>query len=172
MSLDSTDGTILRMPLDPSAPDTVSIVGYLNQLAVEFGRNPQVRIYTEFVLPASLANNDIPGQIRASLDFVKERVLYVADPEGTEYVKSPLVMFGDIVDRGRAIGDCDDHCLLLASMLRSLGMDARIIGVKQSSASTYFDHVIVQVQQNGQWIDLDPCAKQVGTPHYPERLIV
>lgn len=169
--IDSTDGRILLFAIDEGRPDSESIVRVLNELAVDFGRNPEVRQFTELALPATMRDNDIPAQIRSATTFVRQHVTFVADPEGTEYVKSPLRMFTDIFSLGRALGDCDDHCLLLASMLRSLGIPAWIVGVKQGPASTYFDHVIVEVDLAGRLLTIDPSCKNGVPPDYNERLI-
>jgi len=169
--LTQTDGGIILFPLDPAYPDSHSIIAWLNELVVMFGRDPDVRAYTERILPTTLFDNDILGYLRAITAFVKENVKYVSDPEGTEYVISPLVLLQRIEQQGLARGDCDDHCLLHAAMARSLGINERIIGVKQGPQSTYFDHVIVEAPVDGQTIDIDPCAKIAPQPTYLEKLI-
>lgn len=164
---------VLYYPLDPGRTDSENILVYLNQFAVQFGREPQVRLAAEQLLPSTLYNNDIAGQVNAVTAFVKDRVKYLADPEGTEFVRSPLNMLNDIANQGFVYGDCDDHCLLWASLLRSLGLDAQIIGVKQDEQrSQWFDHVIGRVPYNGRWVELDLCCKGSIQPQYKEKLIV
>lgn len=168
--LTQTDGGIILFPISDAAPDAYSILVWLNTLAVTFGRDPDVRAFTESILPP-LFDNDIEGQLRAVTNYVKTNVKYLSDPEGTEYVISPLVLMQRIEKQGYAYGDCDDHCLLHAAMVRSLGIDERIIGVKQGPTSTYFDHVIVQAPLDGQLIDIDLCSKMAPQPNYQEKLV-
>lgn len=169
MNIAATDGQVLYFPIDERYPDSFSIVAWLNELAVQFGRNPSVRDYAELLIPRWYGNNDLSGVIDTVLQWVKDNVQYMPDPEGTEYVINPLVLLERIVHfTGRPpLGDCDDHALLLASVLRTFGIDARIVGVKERPDSTWFDHVIVVVA-NGQGglRFLDPCAKLGPQPDY------
>jgi transglutaminase-like putative cysteine protease len=168
----ASTGVLIRLPLDPKYPDAYSILAYLNQLGDAFGRDPTVREYTRRVLPAGIANNDVQTQVNSVTRFVKRSLRYVPDPDGTEYVISPIVLLGLITSNQPAIGDCDDHVLLLNSMLGSLGIPARAIGVKLSTQDR-FDHVISQAKLNGAWVDIDPCAKGgVVPPLYAERLVL
>jgi transglutaminase-like putative cysteine protease len=56
--------------------------------------------------------------------YVYEGVKYVDDPKGEEYIATPCET---ILTGG---GDCEDHAILLASMLESVGIDAKIIWLK------------------------------------------
>lgn len=165
-----TDGAIRRLPISDDYPDAFSIVRHLQTLSVEFGRNPDVRMYAALILPLGIGDNDARAHIRVMTEFVKQSVKYVADPEGTEFVISPLVMLKDIWSNGSTIGDCDDHVLLFNSLLRSLGIETKVIGVKLHGGDR-FDHVIAAALCDGEWIDVDLCAKDVPQPFYGERLV-
>ncbi|MGH9501650.1 MAG: transglutaminase-like domain-containing protein [Terriglobales bacterium] len=54
-------------------------------------------------------------------------------------------------------GDCDDHSMLVAALLASLGYRVRFRTIATSQASDEFSHVFVEVQdkQTRQWIPLD-----------------
>jgi len=56
--------------------------------------------------------------------YVHERVSYVDDPKGEEYIATPCET---ILTGG---GDCEDHAILFASMLESVGIDAKMIWLK------------------------------------------
>jgi len=185
----ATDGSIILFPLASGVPDAQSIVAWLNTLTgandgpltseavaagAPWGMNPDVRAYAEMLLPRNLRDNDLEGIADAALAFVKDNLAYVPDPLDTEYVKSPLVMLHNIVHKGRDFGDCDDHCVLLASILRTLGIDARIVGVRERSDSEWFDHVIVlaSLYGGGPYKFMDPCAKGVAQPDYSRREIM
>lgn len=167
--LDRTDWNIQRMPIDEAFPDAFSIVRHLQSLSVEFGRMPDVRMYASLILPVALGDNNVRGQIDCMTRFVKRHVKYVADPEGTEFVISPLIMLAEIWERGETIGDCDDHVLLLNALLRSLGIQTKVVGVKLHTPDR-FDHVISSAFDGDRWQDIDLCAKVVPQPFYGERL--
>ena len=95
---------------------------------------------------------------------------YLLDPEGSEYFIDPLALIQEIETNGHAFGDCDDHVSLLNSMARSMGFEARAVGVHLHD-DRLWDHVISQVRLNGQWIDIDPCVKTNDTPFYREKLV-
>lgn len=102
--------------------------------------------------------------------FVKDRVIYVPDPQGFELVTAPDVMLVQILRNGRTHGDCDDHVLLLNTLLTSIGFATVFIGVKQGGED--FNHVISGVDLNGQYLDIDPCDKTGMNVKYEEKYVV
>jgi len=114
-------------------------------------------------------NNDTDGMLRNILAFVKSRMTYVPDPDGFEFVTAPDILLADILQRGTAYGDCDDHVLLLNTMLQTIGFTTKFTAVRLNDTSQYLDHVIATVWQNGTWVDYDPCAKFKPQPLYSDR---
>ncbi len=161
---------INSVPLDPSQPDAFSIIARLNQLGDVFSRDPRIRLFAETLLHGGMRDNDQPAQAEAVLNFVKTHVRYVRDPQGGEYIYTPEAMIRNIQANGFALGDCDDHVLLLNSLLGSLGFAAQAAGVKLWGSDRY-NHVISRVAINGYWTLLDPCAKGVPMPNYRDVLI-
>ena len=162
------DGLYRQIPLDGLTSDASQIVGTLNQLAEQFGTMPEVREFTVSVL-GLVANNDISQQVYVIADFVRSKMIYVLDPAGTEYIISPCRLIEQIQTQGYSHGDCDDHVLLLNSMLRSIGLNAVAVAVKLYQAD-YHDHVISSVDINGVWRDIDPCAKNGYQPTYTQQV--
>jgi Transglutaminase-like superfamily len=108
---------------------------------------------------AATKGHDAIGEIHALFYFVRDRIKYVRDPIDLERVQ----------DAARTLqlktGDCDDKCVLLASLLASIGYLPRF--TVQSQDGHDFDHVYVEVfdDQAGEWIPLDPTADCLaGTP--------
>jgi transglutaminase-like putative cysteine protease len=161
-------GSVMRIPIDEQRPDAHTIIAALQLVVDQFGRDPRVR-QAALSLLSSRVNND-PGNIRVLHRWVVNHMTYMADPDGAELVQTPLVLLRQIENKGRAYGDCDDHVVLLGSMLVSIGVPARVAGVKLGN-SPVFNHVVVEVPVNGSWKVLDPCAKNTATPLYGERLI-
>jgi transglutaminase-like putative cysteine protease len=168
--MEGGEPAVLYFELDETKPDAPQILARLQALSIYFGRSPYVREYTRRVLPPALGNNNLGGVVRAVFAFVQNNLDYLPDPEGTEWVISPIQLLGQIQSGFKPKGDCDDHVLLLNSMLRSVGIETAVVGVKLY-ASDRWDHVISSVRLFGQAVDLDPCAKNMMTPAYRERLV-
>lgn len=122
------------------------------------------------VLLRGLANNDTEGQIKRVIAFVRKHVVYVKDPDNTEYVVSPLRMLNQIQSSGYTMGDCDDHVMLLNTMLGSIGVKSRFTGVKFQGNK--FNHVISTVLCDGRFIQVDPCAKSGNLRTYAETQMI
>lgn len=118
------------------------------------------------------SDNDLAALFKNLPAFVRERLTYIPDPHGFEFVTAPDVLLADILQKGTAYGDCDDHVLLLNTLFASVGFRTAFAAVKISPDSEMFDHVITMVQFSGQWVEIDPCAKSVPQPAYPEKFIV
>lgn len=98
----------------------------------------------------SVQGHDSVGEIMALFFYTRDQVAYRRDPVDTERVQ----------DARRTIelrsGDCDDKCVLLASLLASMGYLPRF--VVQTQDGNNFDHVYIEVENEGRWIALDPTA--------------
>lgn len=164
-----TPARMLYLPLD-EGPDAPQILAYLNDLALRYAQEPFVREFTTHRLANKTRNNDIDGQVRQVTSFVRDNLRYVADPLGTEYVISPVILLQEIMRGERPAADCDDHVLLLNSMLGSLGIETRPIGVKLYT-DDHYDHVISTVKVARGWIDIDPTVKSGEQPEYSQRLL-
>lgn len=149
---------------------SVETLVLMEQLADNQAEDAAVRDYALFRVIGRISNNDVAGQAERLANFVRDHVTYVRDPVGHEFITSPKVMLEQIDQHGYTFGDCDDHVMLLSALLGSVGIPAIPVGVKLG-ASRGFNHVIVSADINGEWIDIDPCAKLKGQPVYTERLI-
>ncbi len=164
------DGTVARYRIDESQPDAVTIVRELQGMAEQYGRDPQMRSYALDILPRWIPANGTGQKIAFLTQWVKSHVKYVPDPDGTELIIGPFRMLGEINASGLSHGDCDDHVLLLASLLRSIGIDSRVVATK-INGSALFNHVILEVDNGrGSWVDVDPVAKAGFVGDYTERL--
>lgn len=78
-------------------------------------------------------------------EFVRDRVRYVQDVRGVETLQTP-----EHTLRLRA-GDCDDQCILLASLLEAVGHPARFVAVAFRPGGQ-FSHVFTETQVGGYWV--------------------
>ena len=169
-SLLDPDGTVHRIAIDPNAPDAWTIIGAIQFVIDQFGRDARVRAATLQLL-TSHQNNDIRGHALTISRWVMQHMVYLGDPVGGEFVQTPLVLLNIINAKGKAYGDCDDHVVLLGSMLASVGIPCRAVAVKLHGSNVY-NHVVVEYFFEGRSIIIDPCAKTVQTPRYGDRLVV
>ena len=163
------DGTVHRIPIDPRAPDAFTIIASIQFVIDQFGRDPRIRAAT-LPLLSSRVNNDIRNNASTVAAFVMRKMVYLADPDGGEFIQTPLVLLNTIGLKGFAYGDCDDHVVLLGAMLVSIGIPARAVAVKLHG-SEFYNHVVIDYLYQGQSILIDPCAKNVPTPAYRDRLV-
>ena len=162
---------VLRFPIpDDGRADAPVILAYLKQFAEYYGRSPFIREFSRTLLPAFTADNDQTVIVRTLAAWVRDNVTYLADPSGAEYFIDPIALITQWQDRGKAYGDCDDHVLLLNSMLNSMGLDTRVVGVHLHDP-VLWDHVISSVKLDGQWVDIDPCLKTNEAPNYTQKLV-
>lgn len=141
----------------------------LGQLCRQYASNPEVRLAAEQIIKGGLENHDQGNQVSKVLRYVKDKVVYLRDPQAWEYVKTPDLMLSQIKADGQTMGDCDDHVLLLNTLLDSLGFQTKFVAVIINGGNM-FNHVISSVYMRGKWVDLDPCAKRVPQPFFSVRM--
>jgi hypothetical protein len=150
--------------------DQVSILIMLEKLRNWYQVSPVVREHTLSVLGV-VGQNDRQGQIRSCLDWVKGKIIYVNDPEGYEWLTSPERFISQYRAGKPMYGDCDCHCLMLGSMLGSIGFDVKFVGVVMKDTSD-FNHVICGVMLDDRMQLEDPCAKLNPIHDYQKLLMV
>jgi hypothetical protein len=145
--------------LNSETPDANQIVTALASFSAQYAQNQTIRNYVEALLPTDIAPNDQKTQYDVVASFVLTKLVYVADPNGIEYIISPLRHLWNICNHGVSYGDCDDHVLLFNSMLGSIGFETHVVGVKSDPSNTYFDHVLSMVNLGGTQYFFDACNK-------------
>lgn len=164
-------GQVLRYPIpDDGRADAPVILAYLRQFADYYGRSPFIREFARIILPAFTADNDQFVIVQALASWVRDHVTYLQDPAGAEYFIDPIALITQWQQNGKAYGDCDDHVLLLNSLLNSTGFETRVVGVHLNDR-VLWDHVISSVRIGGKWVDIDPCLKTNEARNYTQKLI-
>lgn len=167
----ATDGRVLGFAILDGSPDADSIVNHLQGFVDIFGRDMEVRAVAESLL-RSTRDNDLDDHAGVLLAWVRDHVRYLPDPDGAEMVVSPLLLLRRIRTEGHAYGDCDDHVVLLGSLLQSVGIVSRVHAVKIRPGDPWYNHVILSVGLPGGWTDMDPCAKNGNrVARYMDRLV-
>jgi hypothetical protein len=156
----------ISLELTADRPDAEQIVQALARLALAYGKSECVVNFAKCMIEDITANNDTQGMFSRITKFLVEQVIYVADPLGAEYVRSPVQLLRQWEDQGSAQGDCDDHVLLANSLFNALGFKTRVVALKVFNDAV-FDHVICSVLLQGTWYDFDPCNKSDPFHAYP-----
>jgi transglutaminase-like putative cysteine protease len=125
-------------------------------------KRPTVRILTHRILSkANLSSRDETAIVRAVYNWIKRNIRYVKDPVGVETIQSP-----EITLRVRA-GDCDDHVVLISSMLKSVGVPVRYSVVGKSRDR--FSHINLESFIGDRWTATDttiagPMGRMASLP--------
>lgn len=86
-------------------------------------------------------DRDVFCWCRRLQEFVRRHIRYVPDVAEVETLQTP-----DVTLEQRA-GDCDDQCILLASLLRSIGVSVRFVAIDTTGEG--FSHVLCEAMING-----------------------
>jgi transglutaminase-like putative cysteine protease len=168
--VDLQPGEAINYRLDGSLPDSEQILKFIETSTRAYALTPYVREFA-IRLVAGLRDNDQIGQANRLIDFVRKNLTYVRDPVGAEYIVSPVRLLQEFERTGYMAGDCDDHVLLLNSLLGAVGIPTKAIGVKFGPTNR-FNHVVSGIQLRGQLYLVDPCSKRLPQPEYKETLMI
>ncbi len=102
---------------------------------------------------------DYFSEIIAVRNWVHEKVKYSNDALGVEQIQDPERLCDQIVKYGKAVGDCDEAALLIATLCRQLGREVEFVIVGFGRPGS-FSHVFTRVKEpkSGRWIVCDPVA--------------
>lgn len=146
-------GTLIeRGKLAPGHRGTAQTLAMMRQLARRSASNVTVRRAAQAAIAeARVRGHDFLGELRAVHRFVANRIRYVRDPVGTEWIQAPQITLRDG-------GDCDDKATLLAGMLLSIGHPAQIAfrAIGTNPLSGQYGHVYVVTRLGKHRIPLDP----------------
>lgn len=102
------------------------------------------------------------AEVRDIFVFVRDRIRYLKDINGVETIAAPHLT----LEYGH--GDCDDKCVLLASLLESIGHSTRFVALALTPG--LFSHVIVETRIGRDWVPLDP-TEPVEMGWYPHGVV-
>lgn len=114
-------------------------------------KNPVVRTKAA-ELSQTLPQKSYIGEIANLFDYVQNGIRYIRDPREVEMLHAPEQIIL------QEWGDCDDKCVLLASLLESIGHPTRFVAIG-TKPNTY-QHVFVATRVGSKWMALDPTEPQ------------
>lgn len=102
-------------------------------------------------------SRDWDGEVNSLFDYTRKVVRYTRDPAGVELFQSPMRA------KDHGIGDCDDQCIFLGSLLASVGypLKLRVISLK---GVNHFQHIYLLVglppHDPQKYMPLDPSRPE------------
>lgn len=134
--------------------NTIAIMkSIINESCVDY----YVRRWAEYIIETTM--RDDYARVDEIFSFLREKTKYVKDPDGYEFIKTPVVSLQLIETGGVPIMDCDDYTVLSLSLIKSLGIPVAIRAAAYDE-SDKFEHVYGLVNIGGYWYSLD-----VTEPH-------
>jgi len=117
------------------------------------GNQERVRFLAEDIT-RGCKSKDYLCNAKTIYEWMLRNIKWDRDPDGKEMLRSPIVTLD------RRVGDCDDHTILIGSLLKSMGMPVRIVLIaSRSYRPDIYNHVLVETLApvNGklQWIAID-----------------
>lgn len=136
-------------------------------------KDPKVYSLARTVLSRKCGNTwctpekDALAEVRAVFGEVRTRVRYTWDPiDYDAFQTAPKTL-------ELATGDCDDLCILMGAMLRSIGYKVRSRVVWTKGFATW-NHIylLVQLPANGEWMALDATVDKPAGWEVPHSIML
>jgi hypothetical protein len=153
-------------------PGIEGVIDYLTAIVAKYTGDERVRSKA-LEITKSVRNHPLTGQPNLrDADAVADTIYrwmvrninYVRDPYDIERIQTPTVTLK------QKAGDCDDHAVLSASLLQSLGIPTGFRLVSRSGRE--FDHIYTVYQNNeGDWKTFDTTVLKYAGYTFDERLI-
>jgi len=123
--------------------------------------DPLVKQAATFIATYGCDSNKI-CQAKAEYYFVKDRFTYVSEYD--EYIQTPQEM---LATRG---GDCDDHAVLLANLMRAIGIPTKFARApRHVYIKIYLEDAPKKYKDEEDWIPLDPTCKHCEFGEIPAK---
>lgn len=114
-------------------------------------------------LVSDLAGKDFPGEVARLHAWVRDNIRYIKDVNGVETIATPerTLAYGQ--------GDCDDQCVLLASLLESIGHKVRFVAIGTNNPFS-FNHVYCETKIGPHWVSVE-TTEPVDIGWLPDRVL-
>lgn len=153
---------LTRIPHLDGDPGVEQTIRQMRRLIQQGKQDPKVHeLAAQILRKANVAAYDWEGEARAIFEAVRRNLRFTRDVDGNETLHGAA----DIIRLG--IGDCDDHTVLICSLLKTIGCDCRIVTIATDPGGE-FSHVYPEAEINGRWIALDAARRHPAFGKSPE----
>lgn len=146
---------LAALPLERGERGTLASVKVIRDLIRQGRISPAVRGTAEQLLSGyGIAERDQFAEAETLFDFVRDRLRFTRDPVNVEQVTTAEGLLFDT-----RCGDCDDHVILLGSLLESVGIPVRLKIVRKHSSGPW-KHIYLEAWISNRWLPLEPTNKK------------
>lgn len=150
----------------PSGPrGTAATLRVMESLVESGSRDPGVVLYAQEVV-RNCPEYGKRAEVEAILASARRTMRYTN--EGIETVKHPTFILEEIRRKGRAVMDCDDVSVWVATLLRAVGLWTRFKVIQDDPRE--YTHVFLEVNLDGAWVPIDPIARRMRVGQEPPGL--
>ncbi len=155
---------VMLLNYTPTTPDTTTLKGIppgsagtsatlkeMRALVASGKKEPAIRRLA-LSLIGHLPSKDFYNEIATLYQYVRDTVRYVHDIHGVETLHSAV----KVLEKSQ--GDCDDQCILLASLLESIGHPTRFVAI--GFLPGQFVHVYTETKYGVQWVPLETTVAE------------
>lgn len=127
-------------------------------------RDPRMMIRNQAIeITRACPSKDFRCEILAIYEWVDENIRFVRDINGVETLQTPERTL-DL-----AVGDCDDHAILLSALLESIGHPTRFAALGFQPG--HFSHVFAETKIGREkWLSLETTVPGAFPGWYPPRV--
>lgn len=136
----------------------------MRQLARSRAKEPAIRaLAMNIIQQAGVASHNYRDEALAIGRYIQANMRYLRDIDGVEQLQDPMLMLQSL-QKGNAMGDCDDMSLMIATLLISIGAQPYFRTVRYKGAMGPYNHIYVVCydnnhKQKSQRIVLDAIVK-------------
>lgn len=147
-----------RETLAAGLAGTARTVQEIRRLITEGGANAKVIARARRIV-AGVA--PIPAlEIKRLFEWVQRATRFTSDPLNVETLTDAGGQLDEVDRQGVTLGDCDDHVILLGSLLEAIGFETEPVVESYRDDGTP-SHVALRVRQGAAWMHLDPTARDM-----------
>ena len=131
--------------------------GEMARLIRDGATNPSIQAMAGSIVKRAGSPSSARDRVDALREHVKREIMYAPDPPMTEMIKAAHLTLCSEGSNALCIpiGDCDDLAVALGSMIGSIGIDVRVLGVEYGLGIQ--PHVLLEFQDDGgRWLTVDP----------------
>jgi transglutaminase-like putative cysteine protease len=145
---------------------TRATLSTMRRIVREYKKNPDIRA-TAARLVQHVPNKAYAMEAKTIALWVRNHIRYTRDVNEVETVYTP-----DRILENR-YGDCDDHALLVATLLESIGHPTRFVAIGLNRAGP-FQHVYTETKIGNRWYPLETTEKwEIGSMvNAPRRMVI
>jgi transglutaminase-like putative cysteine protease len=116
-------------------------------MAQQASVTPAIRDAASYIV-AGVDGKDFDGQVRAVQQWVMHNIRYLRDHVSAETLIDPVLLLQT------KAGDCDDHSMLVAALLMSIGFVCRFQAIGSTDPNN-FEHVYTEVKLGRSWVSVE-----------------